>query len=92
MKSKTFRNKLVARAEELVAENLAASNLSSITNDMYEAVKPYKSDFGRRWGQPSSFYNEWLNYKTYLNNYYTTRSNNFVSGLRNTINNQYGGF
>ena len=92
MRSRTFRNKLVARAEELIANNLKAQNLSDITHAMYEAVKPYKSDFGKRWGQPSSFYNEWLNYEGYLNSYYQNRSTNFVNELRSTINSQYGGF
>ena len=92
MKSRTFRNKLVARAEELIATNLKSQNLADITAAMYQEVKPYKSDSGKRWGQPSSYYNEWLSYYSYLLNYYQTRSNNFVNELRATINNQYGGF
>lgn len=91
MKSKTFRNKLITRAGELVASNLKAQNLIEITNAMYETVKPYKADFGKRWGQPNNYYNDWVNYQYYLNGYYSTRSSNFVSQLTTTINNQYGG-
>ena len=82
----------VDRAEELIATNLKSQNLADITAAMYQEVKPYKSDSGKRWGQPLSYYNEWLSYYSYLLNYYQTRSNNFVNELRATINNQYGGF
>ena len=92
MKSKTFRTKMVQRAEELANNNLKANNLSDITTAMYNEVKDYKRDSGKRWGQPSNYYNDWINYKTYLLNYFQTRSSDFVSILKDTINNQYGGY
>ena len=92
MKSKTFRTKMVQRAEELANNNLKAKNLSDITTAMYNEVKDYKRDSGKRWGQPSNYYNDWINYKTYLLNYFQTRSSDFVSILKDTINNQYGGY
>lgn len=92
MKSKVFRNKLVARAEVLIDSNLKSQNLTNVTYSMYQTVKPYKTDFAKRWGQPTSFYNEWLGYYNYLLNFYENRSANFVNELRTTINNQYGGF
>lgn len=92
MASKNFRNKLIARAEELVTTNLSAKNLSDITKDMYEEVKPYKNDFANRWGQPSNFYTNWVNYYSYLLSYYQNRTNSFVDELKTTINNQYGGY
>ena len=58
---------------------------------MYEEVKPYKKDFGKRWGQPNNFYSTWNSYYSYLTNYFSTRSSNFVNILTNTINSQYGG-
>jgi hypothetical protein len=92
MSSKTFRTKLVQRAEELATSNLSAKTLSDITASMYEEVKPYKKDSGTRWGQPSNYYSNWLDYQNYLNSYYQNRSNNFVNELKTTINNQYGGY
>ena len=92
MKSATFRSMLVARAEQLAVTNLSAKTLSDITLGMYEEVKPYKKDYGKRWGQPSNFYNTWQNYYSYLLNYYQNRSNGFVSQLKSTLNNQYGGY
>ena len=92
MKSKTFRTKMVQRAEELANNNLKANNLSDITTAMYNEVKDYKRDSGKRWGQPNNYYNDWINYKTYLLNYFQTRSSDFVSILKDTINNQYGGY
>ena len=91
MLSKTFRNQLVSRAEELVTTHLSAKNLSDITKTMYDEVKPYKKDFGKRWGQPNNFYNDWMSYYSYLLSYYQNRTNNFVNQLKSTINNQYGG-
>ena len=92
MKSVTFRSMLVSRAEELAVSNLSAKTLSDITYEMYEEVKPYKKDFGKRWGQPTNYYATWQNYYSYLLNYYQSRSNNFVSQLKSTLNNQYGGY
>ena len=92
MMCKSFRTALIARAEELATTNLSAMNLSTITNEMYNEVKPYKKDSGKRWGQPNSYYNEWLSYYSYLLNYYNTRTNGFVNELKNTINSQYGGY
>ena len=92
MRSRNFRQKMVARAQELIDTNLKAQNLIDITNSMYNEVKPYKSNSGKRWGQPSSYYNEWLNYNTYLYNYFQTRSSGFVNQIKTTINNQYGGY
>ena len=92
MKSAVFRAKLVARAEELAVTNLSAKNLSDITLEMYEEVKAYKKDSGKRWGQPSNYYNTWQSYYAYLLNYYQNRSNGFVSQLKSTLNNQYGGY
>ena len=91
MKSATFRNALVNRANELKISSLSAENLTNITHAMYEEVKPYKKDFGKRWGQPNNFYSTWNSYYSYLTNYFTTRSSNFVNILTNTINSQYGG-
>ena len=92
MKSLTFRRALIARAEELQTTNLSVKTLSDITLAMYDEVRPYKKDFGKRWGQPSNYYTDWVNYYSYLLNYYQSRSNNFVSVLKSTINNQYGGY
>ena len=92
MLSPIFRSKLVARAEELAASNLSIRNLSNVTSDMYDEVKPYKKDFGLRWGQPKTFYNSWLNYYSYLLNYYKSRTDSFVDELKTTLNNQYGGY
>lgn len=92
MLSKTFRSLLVSRAEELANDHLSTKNLIDITYNLFNEVKPYKSDFGKRWGQPSSFYNEWLTYYSYLLDYYQNRTNNFVNELKNTINSQYGGY
>lgn len=92
MLSKTFRSQLVARAESLAESHLSVKNLSDITKDMYDVVKPYKKDFGNRWGQPANYYTDWLNYYSYLLNYYSTRTNNFVNELKVVINNQYGGY
>ena len=83
---------MVQRAEELANNNLKANNLSDITTAMYNEVKDYKRDSGKRWGQPNNYYNDWINYKTYLLNYFQTRSSDFVSILKDTINNQYGGY
>lgn len=92
MRSKTFRGLLVQRAEQLAETNLAVQNLTNITNVMYDAVRPYKKDFGKRWGQPNNYYNTWLDYFSYLTNYYETRTNSFVNQLKTVINNQYGGY
>ena len=92
MKSPTFRSKLVNRAHELAETNLSAKTLSDITLAMYEEVRPYKKDSGKRWGQPSNYYNTWENYYSYLINYYQSRTNGFIGQLITTINNQYGGF
>ena len=92
MLSKTFRSKLVARAQELGETNLSAKNLSDITKELYEEVNAYKADSGRRWGQPSSYYNEWLSYYSYLLNYYQNRTNKFVSDLKTILTSQYGGY
>lgn len=92
MKSITFRRKLIARAEALATTNLSAKTLSDITLDLYNQVRPYKKDFGKRWGQPSSYFSDWLSYYSYLLNYYQSRSGNFVNQLKSTINSQYGGY
>ena len=92
MSSLSFRQALVARAEELATTNLSTKTLSDITKEMYDEVKPYKKDFGKRWGQPSNYYTDWINYYSYLLNYYQSRSNSFVTILKSTINNQYGGY
>ncbi len=92
LKSKTFKRKLVQRAEELAVSNLSTKTLSDITFEMYEEVKAYKKDSGKRWGQPNNYYTDWQNYYSYLLNYYQSRSNNFVSQLKSTLNNQYGGY
>lgn len=92
MLSKTFRTKLVERAELLAVSNLSSKNLSDVTSEMYEEVKPYKKDSGKRWGQPNNYYSDWLGYYSYLLNYYQQRSSSFVSELKKTINNQYGGY
>lgn len=92
MSSKTFRQQLIARAEELVNSNLSTKNLSDITKTMYDEVKPFKKDFGKRWGQPSNYYTDWINYYSYLLNYYQNRTNGFVNEIKTTINNQYGGY
>ena len=92
MLSKEFRNALILRAEELAASNLDAKRLEDITKAMYDEVRPYKKDSGKRWGQPNSYFNDWINYYSYLINYYKNRSGSFVEQLRTTINNQYGGF
>ncbi len=92
MKSATFRSMLVSRAEELAISNLSAKTLSDITYEMYEEVKPYKKDFGKRWGQPSNYFATWQNYYQYLLSYYQNRTNGFVSQLKSTLNNQYGGY
>ena len=92
MKCKTFRTLLVERAEELISFNLSMKHLSDITLNFYKGVKIYKKDFARRWGQPDSFYNDWMNYYSYLLNYYQTRSSGFVNELKTILNNQYGGY
>ena len=92
MSSKTFRNKLISRAEELVNSNLSSKNLSDITIKMYDEVRPYKKDSGKRWGQPASYYADWQNYYSYLLSYYQNRSNSLVNELKTVINNQYGGY
>ena len=92
MKSSSFRSALVARAEALANSNLSRKNLSDITAAMYEEVKPYKKDSGKRWGQPNSYYTDWINYRSYLNSYFNSRSSGFVNELKNTINSQYGGY
>lgn len=92
MSSKTFRQKLIQRAQLLAQSNLSAKNLWDITKAMYDEVKPYKKDSGKRWGQPSTYYSDWINYQSYLLSYYQNRTNSFVSELKNTINSQYGGY
>lgn len=92
MRSLSFRTRLVERAEELAQTNLNKQTLIDITSAMYQEVKPYKKDSGKRWGQPNSYYSDWLTYQNTLNNYFTTRSSAFVSELKTTINNQYGGY
>ena len=92
MKSQSFRAALVARAEALASSNLSRQNLTNITAAMYEEVKPYKKDSGKRWGQPNSYYTDWINYYSYLTSYFNSRSSGFVNELKNTINSQYGGY
>lgn len=92
MKSSAFRSAMVSRAEELAENNLSRRNLTNIASAMYEEVKPYKKDSGKRWGQPNSYYTDWINYYSYLSNYFSTRSSGFVNELKNTINSQYGGY
>ena len=91
MKSRTFRNRLIARAQELVESNLDSKNMADIAKSMYDEVDRYKADFGRRWGQPESYYNDWKDYYDYLVNFFQVRSYFLVDELTTTINNQYGG-
>lgn len=59
LKVKDFRDRLYARAEELMETILTSKIANNILAEMVDSVADYKKEAGVRWGQPDSFYKDW---------------------------------
>lgn len=85
LKVKDFKDRLYARAEELMGTLLTSANAKNILEDMEYSVDSYKKEAGVRWGQPDTFYSDWEKSITSVQDFINHRSRIYLDFLKDAL-------